>query len=228
MAIDKICDDMVAALEGTPDGATVLIGGFGNAGLPNDLIHALIDQGATDLTVVSNNAGSGTEGLAALFGAGRVRKVICSYPRAARCDIFDALYKADKVELELNPQGTLSERMRAAGAGIPGFYTATGVGTQLADGKESRVFEGREYLFETALKGDLALIAAHKGDRWGNLIYNRSQRNFGPVMAAAATVTVVQIRQQVELGEIDPDDVHTPGIYVDKICFEDTEREWDV
>ncbi|MAI99134.1 MAG: 3-oxoadipate CoA-transferase [Nisaea sp.] len=228
MAINKIADDMVAALEGTKDGATVLVGGFGNAGLPNDLIHALIDQGATDLTVVANNAGSGTEGLAALFAAGRVRKIICSYPRAQRCDIFDALYKADKVELELNPQGTLSERMRAAGAGIPGFYTATGIGTELADGKEIRNFDGRDYVFETALKGDLALIAAYKGDRWGNLLYKRSQRNFGPVMAAAATVTVAQIRQQVELGDIDPDDVHTPGIYVDKLVFEDLEREWDV
>jgi 3-oxoadipate CoA-transferase alpha subunit len=215
--LDKRVSSLEKAVAGVRDGATILIGGFGNAGIPVELIHALIDQGARDLTVVSNNAGSGRTDLAALLAAGRVRKVVCSYPKTAGSVVFDGLYAAGKIELELVPQGTLSERMRAAGAGIGGFYTPTGVGTDLAKGKETRMINGREHVLELPIKGDLALIKAERADRWGNLVYRLAARNFGPTMAAAADCTVAQVREIVELGNIDPDQVMTPGIFVDRV-----------
>jgi 3-oxoadipate CoA-transferase alpha subunit len=199
------------------DGATVLVAGFGNAGIPVELLHALIDQGARDLTIVSNNAGSGRTDLAALLKAGRVRKVICSYPKTAGSVVFDGLYAAGKIELELVPQGTLSERMRAAGAGIGAFYTPTGYGTDLAKGKETRVIDGRNHVLELPIRGDVALVKAERADRWGNLVFRLAARNFGPTMAMAADCTVVQVREIVELGQIDPDHVMTPGIFVDRI-----------
>lgn len=217
MAINKIVQAHAEAMSGVKDSSTILISGFGAAGVPTDLIHALIDQGARDLTVVSNNAGSGDRGLAALLKEGRVRRIICSYPRSAGSVAFDSLYAAGKIELELVPQGTLSERMRAAGAGIPAFYTPTSVGTQLAEGKEVREIAGREYVLEYALKGDIALIQAEKADRWGNLTYNKSARNFGPVMAMAAELTIAEARQIVDRGEIDPEIIITPGIFVDRV-----------
>lgn len=215
--LDKRVSSLEKAVAGVCDGATILIGGFGNAGIPVELIHALIDQGARDLTVVSNNAGSGRTDLAALLAAGRVRKVVCSYPKTAGSVVFDGLYAAGKIELELVPQGTLSERMRAAGAGIGGFYTPTGVGTDLAKGKETRMINGREHVLELPIKGDLALIKAERADRWGNLVYRLAARNFGPTMAMAADCTVAQVREIVELGNIDPDQVMTPGIFVDRV-----------
>lgn len=215
--INKIVQTHAEAMSGVKDSSTVLISGFGDAGVPTDLIHALIDQGARDLTVVSNNAGSGDQGLAALLKEGRVRRIVCSYPRSAGSVAFDDLYAAGKIELELVPQGSLSERMRAAGAGIPAFYTPTSVGTQLAAGKEVREIDGRDYVLEYALKGDVALIQAEKADRWGNLTYNKSARNFGPVMAMAAELTIAEARQIVDRGEIDPEIVITPGIFVDRV-----------
>tara|TARA_E500000318_G_scaffold107412_2_gene116657 strand:+ start:4728 stop:5411 length:684 start_codon:yes stop_codon:yes gene_type:complete len=217
VAINKIVEARADAVSGVKDGSTVLISGFGAAGVPTDLIHALLDQGARDLTVVSNNAGAGDRGLAALLKEGRVSRIVCSYPRSAGSVAFDELYAAGKIELELVPQGTLSERMRAAGAGIAAFYTPTSVGTQLAEGKEVREIDGREYVLEYALKGDVALVQAEKADRWGNLIYNKSARNFGPVMATAAELTIVEARQIVELGEIDPEIIVTPGVFVDRV-----------
>ncbi|HLU72307.1 MAG TPA: 3-oxoacid CoA-transferase subunit A [Nonomuraea sp.] len=205
------------ALAGVQDGSTVLIGGFGMAGMPVTLIDALIRQGAKDLTVVSNNAGNGDTGLAALLAAGRVRKMICSFPRQSDSWVFDGLYRAGEIELELVPQGTLAERMRAAGAGIGAFYCPTGVGTPLAEGKETRTIDGREYVLEYPIKGDVALISAHAGDRLGNLVYRKTARNFGPVMATAATLTIAQVRHVAEAGELDPEAVVTPGIYVDRI-----------
>jgi 3-oxoadipate CoA-transferase alpha subunit len=199
------------------DGATVLVGGFGMAGMPVRLIDALIDQGAGDLTVVSNNAGNGDHGLAALLAAGRVRKVICSFPRQSDSYVFDDLYRAGKIELELVPQGNLAERMRAAGAGIGAFYCPTGVGTPLAEGRETRTIDGRDYVLEYPIRGDVALIGAHLGDRMGNLVYRRTARNFGPVMATAATTTVAQVSRIVEVGDLDPEAVVTPGIYVDRL-----------
>ncbi len=215
--LDKRVSSLEEAVKGVRDGATVLVSGFGNAGIPVELLNALLDQGARDLTIVSNNAGSGRTDLAALLAAGRVRKVICSYPKTAGSVVFDGLYAAGKIELELVPQGTLSERMRAAGAGIGGFYTPTGVGTDLAKGKETRVINGREHVLELPIKGDIALVKAERADRWGNLVYRLAARNFGPTMAMAADCTVVQVREIVELGSIDPDQVMTPGIFVDRV-----------
>ena len=217
--IDKRRPDAIQALVGVPDGATVLIGGFGEAGNPTELVHALIDQGARELTVVNNNAGNGEIGLARLLQAGRVRKLICSFPRSSHSYVFDELYKANRIELELVPQGTLAERLRAGGAGIPAFFTPTAAGTDLAKGKEVRTFDGREFLMETAIRGDVALIKAETADRWGNLVYRKAARNFGAVMATAATVTIAQVRHLVELGDLDPESVVTPSIYVDRVVM---------
>ena len=205
------------AVAGISDGATVLIGGFGVAGMPFDLIDALIRQGATDLTVVSNNAGNGDAGLAALLAAGRVRKIICSFPRQADSHVFDALYRAGRIELELVPQGNLAERMRAAGAGIGAFFCPTGVGTPLAEGKETRVIDGRTYVLEYPIRGDVALIKAETADRMGNLVYRKTARNFGPVMAMAASMTIAQVRRIVDPGVLDPEVIVTPGIFVNRI-----------
>ena len=215
--IDKIVQSIADALAGVKDGATVLMGGFGAVGQPDELIEGLIEQGAKDLTVVSNNAGAGKVGLAKLLAAGRVRKIICSFPRVAGSTVFEDLYRAGKLELEIVPQGTLAERMRAAGAGIPAFYTPTGAGTKLAQGKEVRDFNGRPHVMELALRGDVALVEAWEGDRWGNLTYRESGRNFNPVMAMAAALTVAQVHHIRALGEIAPDNVHTPGIFVNRV-----------
>ncbi len=212
-----VADDTDAAVAGTEDGATVLVGGFGMAGMPVALIEALIRQGATDLTVVSNNAGNGDTGLAALLAAGRVRRVICSFPRQSDSWVFEDLYRSGRIELELVPQGNLAERMRAAGAGIGAFFCPTGVGTPLAEGKEARTIDGRDYVLEYPIKGDLALIGAHRADTAGNLVYRRTARNFGPVMATAATTVVAQVREVVDAGALDPEAVVTPGIYVDRV-----------
>ncbi len=205
------------AVAGITDGATVLIGGFGTAGQPVELIDALIRSGVRDLTVINNNAGNGEVGLAALLAAGQVRKMICSFPRQSDSYVFDELYRAGKVKLELVPQGNLAERIRAAGAGIGGFFTPTGVGTPLADGKEVRTIDGQNYLLEHPLRGDVALIKAHRADTLGNLVYRKTARNFGPVMATAAATTVVQVDSVVAAGEIDPEVVVTPGIFVDRV-----------
>ena len=215
--IDKVVPSLEAALQGVRDGATVMIGGFGGAGQPNELIDALIAQGARDLVIVNNNAGNGDTGLAALLKCGRVRKVICSFPRQVDSQVFDGLYRAGKIELELVPQGNLAERIRAAGAGIGAFYTPTGYGTQLAQGKETREIAGRRYVLEYPLHADFALIRAQAGDRWGNLVYRKTARNFGPIMAAAAKCTVAQVARVVELGALDPEGVVTPGIYVHRV-----------
>ena len=207
-------DEAVADI---PDGATVLIGGFGPAGQPIELIDALRRHGAGDLTVVNNNAGNGDTGLAALLATGNVRKIICSFPRQTDSWVFDRLYRSGKIELELVPQGNLAERMRAAGAGIGAFFCPTGVGTPLAEGKEQRTIDGREYVLEYPIKGDFALIKAHRGDGVGNLVYRKTARNFGPVMAAAATTTVAQVTEVVPAGGLDPEAVVTPGIYVDRL-----------
>ncbi|MFE4967042.1 3-oxoacid CoA-transferase subunit A [Streptomyces sp. NPDC056660] len=213
----RLCADADEAVAGVRDGSTVLVGGFGMAGMPVALIDALIRQGATDLTVVSNNAGNGDTGLAALLAAGRVRKVICSFPRQADSWVFDDLYRAGRIELEVVPQGTLAERLRAAGAGIGAFFCPTGVGTLLAEGKEVREINGRLHVLEYPIGGDVALIGAHRADRMGNLVYRKTARNFGPVMATAATTVVAQVREVVETGEIDPETVVTPSIFVDRI-----------
>ncbi len=205
------------AVAGIADGSTVLVGGFGLAGVPMDLIDALVRQGATGLTLVSNNAGNGAAGLAALLEAGRVRKVVCSFPRQSDSYVFDRLYRAGKVELELVPQGNLAERIRAAGAGIGAFYSPTGVGTPLAEGKETRVIGGRAYLLEYPIKGDVALISAYKSDGLGNLVYRKTARNFGPVMATAATTVIAQVTEIVPIGALDPETVITPSIYVDRV-----------
>ena len=215
--INKQVSSIAAALEGIRDGATILSAGFGAVGAPDDLLDGLLAMGVRDLVVVSNNAGSGTRGLAALIHAGMVRKVICSFPRTDDPRAFDAAYKAGRIELELVPQGIISERMRAAAAGLGGFYSPVGVGTKLADGKEVREIDGKRYVFEKPLRGDVALLRAHRADRWGNLAYRKSARNFNPVMAMAAELTVVQTKQMVELGDIDPECVHTPGIFVDRV-----------
>lgn len=225
--INKIVEDVATALANTPDGATVLIGGFGTAGIPNELIEGLIVQGARDLTIVNNNAGNGDSGLAALLKTGRVRKVICSFPRQADSHVFDALYRSGKVVLELVPQGNLAERLRAAGAGIGAFFTPTGFGTDLArypDGspKETRVIDGKPYVLEYPIRGDLALIKAECADRWGNLVYRKAARNFGPVMATAAARTVASVHDIVELGALDPEAIVTPGIHVQ--CVVQVER----
>jgi 3-oxoadipate CoA-transferase alpha subunit len=208
---------MAQALAGVKDGSTVLVGGFGGAGQPMELIHALIEQGATDLTVVANNAGNGETGLAALLAAGRVRKLICSFPRSADSQVFDSLYRAGRIELELVPQGNLAERMRAAGAGVGAFYTPTGFGTDLATGKETRRIDGRDYVLEFPIRGDLALIKARQGDRWGNLVYRKAARNFNPIMAMASSCTVAQVEEIVPLGALDPEVIVTPGIFVTRV-----------
>jgi len=215
--LDKRVRSLAEAVAGVRDGATVLIGGFGNAGIPVELIHALIDQGARDLTVVSNNAGSGRTDLAALLAAGRVRKIVCSYPKTSGSVAFEELYAAGRIELELVPQGTLTERIRAGGAGIGGFYTPTAVGTMLAEGKEVRRLDGRDYVMEKPIKGDVALVKAERADRWGNLVFHASARNFGPVMASAAAITAAQARAIVELGALDPEAIATPGIFVHRV-----------
>ncbi len=215
--IDKEISTLGQAVADVADGATVMIGGFGEAGSPIELIHALIDQGATDLTVVNNNAGSGEVGLAALLKAGRVAKLICSFPRTAGSSVFPDLYRSGRISLELVPQGSLAERIRAGGAGIPAFYTPTTVGTPLEEGKERRTFGGRDYVLEHGLTADFALIKCLRADRYGNLVYNKTARNFGPVMATAAATTIVQAADIVEAGELDPEAVVTPGIFVDRV-----------
>jgi 3-oxoadipate CoA-transferase alpha subunit len=212
-----VCASAAEAVAGIEDGSTVLVGGFGMAGMPVHLVDALIEQGATDLTVVSNNAGNGDTGLAALLAAGRVRKMVCSFPRQADSWVFDGLYRAGKIELDLVPQGNLAERMRAAGAGIGAFFCPTGVGTPLAEGKEVREIDGRTYVLEYPIKGDVALIGAHVSDRMGNLVYRKTARNFGPVMATAATLVIAQVSEVVETGRLDPEAIVTPGIYVDRV-----------
>ena len=217
MAINKFVRDMAEAMAGIKDGSTVLLGGFGAVGQPNQLLDGLIEQGAKDLTVAVNNAGSGRVGLARLMELRRVRKLICTFPRSRDPVVFETLYKAGEIELEIVPQGTLAERMHAAGAGIPAFFTATGVGTLLAQGKESREFDGKEYVMEKAIHGDVALVEAWEADRWGNLTYKQSGRNFNPIMAMAGKLTIVQSQHIVELGDIQPENVHTPGIFVDRV-----------
>ncbi len=208
---------MQEALAGIHDGATVMIGGFGNAGMPRELIDALIDQGATNLTIVNNNAGNGDTGLAALLAARRAKKIICSFPRQTDSYVFDGLYRSGEIELELTPQGNLAERIRAAGAGVGAFFTPTAYGTLLAEGKETRLINGKHYLLEYPIHADFALIKALKADRWGNLIYRKAARNFGPIMATAAACTIVQVDQVVELGELDPEVIVTPGIFVQRV-----------
>jgi 3-oxoadipate CoA-transferase alpha subunit len=215
--IDKTVSSVEAALAGVADGATVMVGGFGTAGQPNELIDALISQGARDLTIVNNNAGSGDTGLAALLAAGRVRKIVCSFPRQADSHHFDALYRSGRIELELVPQGNLAERIRAAGAGIGAFFTPTGYGTELAKGKETRLIDGRRYVLEYPIHADFALIRAERGDRWGNLTYRMTARNFGPIMAMAARTTVACVHDIVPLGSLDPECVVTPGLFVQRV-----------
>ncbi len=215
--IQKEVPTLAEAVADVRDGSTVLIGGFGTAGLPNELVHALIDQGAKDLVVVNNNAGNGDTGLAALLAAKRVRKIICSFPRQADSHHFDALYRKGELEFELVPQGNLAERLRAAGAGIGGFFTPTGYGTDLAKGKETRELDGRMQVFETPIHGDFAFIKAERGDRWGNLTYRMTARNFGPVMAMAAKTTIATVHEVLPLGALDPEAIVTPGIFVRRI-----------
>jgi 3-oxoadipate CoA-transferase alpha subunit len=215
--INKVADTISQAIGHVEDGATVLIGGFGTAGIPNELIEGLITQGAKDLTIVNNNAGNGDSGLAALLKTGRVRKIICSFPRQTDSHVFDTLYRAGKIELELVPQGNLAERLRAAGAGVGAFYSPTGYGTELAKGKETREINGKNYVLEYPIHGDLALIKAECGDRWGNLTYRMAARNFGPVMATAAKWTVATVHEVAQLGTINPEAIVTPGIHVSRI-----------
>lgn len=215
--IDKRVSGAAEAVADVSDGASIMIGGFGEAGSPIELIHALIDQGAQDLTVISNNCGSGEVGLAALLKARRVTKVICSFPRTANSTVFPELYREGFTELELVPQGTLAERIRAGGAGVRAFYTPTGVGTPLSDGKETRAFDGREYLLEYGLKADFALIKGRLADSHGNVLYNKTARNFGPIMAMAASISIVQTERVVDAGELDPETIVTPGIFVDRV-----------
>lgn len=215
--IDKRVKSLAEAVSGIADGATILCAGFGGAGLPDALCEAVVEQGARDLTVVANNAGTGRRGLAALLAAGRVRRIICSFPRSAGSVVFEELYAAGRIELELVPQGIISERMRCAAAGLGGFYSPVSVGTRLADGKEHREIDGRMYVLEKPLKGDVALLAADRGDRWGNLTYRKSARNFNPTMAMAASLSIAQVRHIVELGELDPEMIVTPGIFIDRL-----------
>ena len=222
--IDKTVPTAQHAVAGIADGSTVLVGGFGPSGVPEALIDALLAQGARELTIVSNHAGNGETGLAALLAAGRVRRIVCSYPRHKDSHVFDRLYKAGRIELELVPQGTMAERLRAAGAGVPAFFTPTGYGTVLAEGKETRTIDGKPCVLEHALPGDVALVAADRADRWGNLVYRKTARNFNPVMAAAARTTVAQVREIVPLGALDPEAIVTPGIYVSRVCRIDAAR----
>jgi 3-oxoadipate CoA-transferase alpha subunit len=215
--IDKIVSTPAEALRDVRDGARVMIGGFGTAGLPNELIDALIDTGARELVIVNNNAGNGDAGLARLLALKRVRKIVCSFPRQADSHHFDALFRAGEIELELVPQGNLAERIRAAGAGIGGFFTPTGYGTELAKGKETREIDGRMYVLESPIHADFALVKAEKGDRWGNLVYRMTARNFGPVMAMAARTTIATVHEIVELGALDPEAVVTPGLFVQRV-----------
>lgn len=215
--INKFYSNPEEAIADIHDGATVLVGGFGGAGAPTELIHLLIDQGARDLTVVNNNAGNHDTGLAALIQANRVRKMICSFPKASHSWVFNEKYKNNEIELECVPQGTIAERLHAAAAGLGGFYTRTAYGTDLAKGKETRELDGQMYVFEKPLHGDFALVRAEKGDRWGNLVYKKAQRNFGPVMCMAAKQTIVQVQQFVELGDLDPESIVTPGIFVQRL-----------
>jgi 3-oxoadipate CoA-transferase alpha subunit len=215
--IDKIVASIEAALADVRDGATVMLGGFGSAGLPSELIDGLIAQGAKELTIVNNNAGNGDTGLAALLKARRVRRIICSFPRQVDSQVFDGLYRAGEIELELVPQGNLAERIRAAGAGIGAFYTPTGYGTELARGKETRIIDGRGYVLEHPIHADFALIKAERGDRWGNLVYRKTARNFGPIMATAAKVTVATVHEVVGLGSLDPEAIVTPGLFVKRV-----------
>ena len=215
--IDKRVATLADAVAGIRDGATVLVGGFGASGVPVALCHALLDQGATELTIVSNNAGAGETDVAALIRERRVRKIVCSYPRSRGSVWFEERWRAGEIELELVPQGTLSERMRAAAAGLGGFFTPTGADSLLAEGKEVRMINGRRHVFEEPLPGDVALVKAHRADRWGNLVYRTASRNFGPTMAAAATLTVVEVTEFAELGDLDPEVVVTPGIFVDRV-----------
>jgi len=217
MSRTRILETVDEAVGGIEDGSTILVGGFGLAGMPFDLVDGLIRQGAKDLTIVSNNAGNAEVGLAALLKAGRVRKVICSFPRQSDSYVFDELYRSGKIELEVVPQGNLAERMRAAGAGIGAFYCPTAVGTPLAEGKETRTIDGRVHVLEYPIKGDVALISAHRADPMGNLVYRKTARNFGPVMATAATTTIVQVSEVVPVGGLDPEAIVTPGIYVDRV-----------
>ncbi|MFT4192609.1 MAG: 3-oxoacid CoA-transferase subunit A [Comamonas sp.] len=215
--INKVVASVAEALRDVRDGSTVLIGGFGTSGIPIELIDGLIAQGARDLTVVNNNAGNGDSGLAALLKAGQVRKIICSFPRQVDSHVFDALYRSGRIELELVPQGNLAERLRAAGAGIGAFFCPTAYGTELAQGKETREINGRHYVLEYPIQGDVALIKAERGDRWGNLTYRMSARNFGPVMATAARTTIATVHEVCELGALDPEAIVTPGIHVQRV-----------
>ncbi|MGN6232464.1 MAG: 3-oxoacid CoA-transferase subunit A [Trinickia sp.] len=215
--IDKTVSSLEAAVSGISDGATVMIGGFGSAGQPAELIDALIEQGARDLTIVNNNAGNGEIGLAALLKARRVRKIICSFPRQADSQVFDGLFRAGEIELELVPQGNLALRIQAAGAGLGAVFTPTGYGTRLAEGKETRVIDGKPYVLEYPIKAEFALIKAHRGDRWGNLVYRKAARNFGPIMAMAATTTIAQVSEIVPLGALDPETIVTPGIFTQRV-----------
>lgn len=215
--IDKRVATVEEAVLDIRDGATVLISGFGEAGSPVELVHALLDQGARNLTVVSNNAGNGHVGLAALIAAGRVARMVCSFPRSTNAEAFEEQYRAGRIELEVVPQGTLAERIRAAGAGIPAFFTPTAAGTPLEDGKETRDFGGRRHVLEHAIRADVALVKAQAADRWGNLVYNKTARNFGPIMCMGAVCSIVQVRRVVELGSLDPETIVTPGIFVDRV-----------
>lgn len=216
--IDKTIASPEAAVAGIADGSTVLVGGFGPSGVPEALIDALLAQGARELTIVSNHAGNGETGLAALLAAGRVRKIVCSFPRHKDSYVFDRLFRAGRIELELVPQGTMAERLRAAGAGIPAFYTPTAYGTALAQGKETCVIDGKPCVLEHALHGDVAFVRADRGDRWGNLVYRKAARNFGPVMATAAARTIAEVREIVPLGALDPEAIVTPGVFVSSLC----------
>lgn len=215
--VDKTVPDCAFAVRGVPDGAAVMIGGFGTAGSPDELIDALIDQGAEDLTIISNNAGNGEAGIAALIKLERVRKIVCSFPRQPDSHHFDKAYRAGKIELELVPQGNLAARIQAAGAGLGAIFTPTGFGTKLAEGKETREIEGRNYVLEYPIHADFALIKAHRGDRWGNLVYSKTARNFGPIMAMAAKTTVAQVSELVDLGSLDPECIVSPGIFVQRV-----------
>ncbi|AKO51972.1 3-oxoadipate CoA-transferase [Marinobacter psychrophilus] len=222
--INKICESLRAAVADIEDGSVVMIGGFGNSGIPMQLIEALRLHGARELTIVSNNAGTAEEGIASLLRDGLVRKMVCSFPRSSGSIWFERLYEEGKIELELVPQGTLAERIRAAGAGLGGVYTPTGYGTRLADGKETKVINGKGYVLETAMPADVALIKAHRGDAWGNLIYNTAGRNFNPIMATAARITIAEVNAVVEVGELDPEHVVTPGIFVDRVVVQKVQQ----
>ncbi|MEN1925226.1 3-oxoacid CoA-transferase subunit A [Luteimonas qiangzhengi] len=215
--IDKTTWTLASAVADIPDGATVMIGGFGTAGMPDELIDALIDHGASGLTIINNNAGNGDTGLAALIANKRVKKVVCSFPRQSDSWHFDKAYQAGEIELELVPQGNLAARIQAAGAGLGAIFTPTGYGTELAEGKETREIDGRQYVLEYPIRADFALIKAHRGDRWGNLVYRKAARNFGPIMATAAASTIAQVSEVVELGALDPEHIVTPGIFVQRV-----------